>query len=67
MPVRKTDRFASVAVHTAFGTMVLLGIATVMSEVSLWIAASHQLVGALTVAATARAMHSAGHSAGNAN
>jgi cytochrome c oxidase assembly protein subunit 15 len=61
--VRKSDRFASVAVHSAFGTMVLLGIATVMSEVSLWIAASHQLVGALTVAATARAMHSAGHSA----
>lgn len=58
--VRKTDRFASIAVHTAFGTMVLLGIATVMSEVSLWIAASHQLVGALTVAATARAMHSLG-------
>ena len=58
--VRKADRFASVAVHSAFGTMVLLGIATVMSEVSLWIAASHQLVGALTVAATARAMHSAG-------
>ncbi|AOL93351.1 COX15/CtaA family protein [Porphyrobacter sp. LM 6] len=58
--VRKTDRFASVAVHTAFGTMVLLGIATVMSEVSLWIAAAHQLVGALTVAATVRAMHSDG-------
>lgn len=58
--VRKTDRFASVVVHTAFGTMVLLGIATVMSGVSLWIAAAHQLVGALTVAATARAMHSDG-------
>jgi cytochrome c oxidase assembly protein subunit 15 len=58
--VRKTDRFASVAVHTAFGVMVLLGIATVMSEVSLWIAAAHQLVGALTVAATVRAMHSHG-------
>lgn len=64
--VRKTDRFASVAVHSAFGTMVLLGIATVMSEVSLWIAASHQLVGALTVAATARAMHSAAHRSGTA-
>ena len=58
--VRKADRFASVAVHTAFGTMVLLGIATVMSEVSLWIAAAHQLVGALTVAATVWAMHSDG-------
>ncbi|MBA4008038.1 MAG: heme A synthase [Erythrobacter sp.] len=58
--VRKTDRFASIAVNAAFGTMVLLGIATVMSGVSLWIAAAHQLVGALTVAATVRAMHSHG-------
>ncbi|WDA42266.1 COX15/CtaA family protein [Erythrobacter sp. BLCC-B19] len=58
--IRKTDRFASVAVHSAFGTMVLLGIATVMSEVSLWVAAAHQLVGALTVAATVWAMHSYG-------
>jgi len=58
--VRQTDRFASIAVHSAFGTMVLLGIATVMSEVSLWIAAAHQLVGALTVAATVRAMHADG-------
>jgi cytochrome c oxidase assembly protein subunit 15 len=60
--VRKADRFASVAVHTAFGTMVLLGIATVMSGVALWIAAAHQLFGALTVAATARALHSLGQS-----
>jgi heme a synthase len=58
--VRHTDRFASVAVHSAFGVMVLLGIATVMSGVSLWIAASHQLVGALLVASTAWAMHSLG-------
>lgn len=58
--VRRTDRFASVAVHTAFGAMVLLGIATVMSGVSLWVAAAHQLVGALTVVATVRAMHSDG-------
>ena len=58
--VRADDRFASIAVNAAVGTMVLLGIATVMSGVSLWIAAAHQLVGALTVAATARAMHSDG-------
>jgi heme a synthase len=58
--VRATDRFAAIALNAAFGTMVLLGIATVMSEVSLWIAAAHQLVGALTVAATVRAMHSYG-------
>jgi len=65
--VRKTDRFASVAVHSAFGTMVLLGIATVMSGVSLWIAAAHQLVGALTVVATVRAIHSFGHSLEHSN
>jgi heme a synthase len=58
--VRHTDRSASVAVHSAFGVMVLLGIATVMSGVSLWVAASHQLVGALLVASTAWAMHSLG-------
>jgi heme a synthase len=58
--VRKTDRRDSVLVHTAFGTMVLLGIATVMSGVSLWIAAAHQLVGALTVVATVRSMHALG-------
>lgn len=64
--VRRTDRFASVAVHSAFGTMVLLGIATVLSGVSLWVAAAHQLVGALTVAATVRAMHSLGQGSGAA-
>ncbi|MEM6909629.1 MAG: COX15/CtaA family protein [Pseudomonadota bacterium] len=58
--VRKTDRWASVAVHSAFGTMILLGIATVISGVELWIAAAHQLVGALLVASTAWAMHSDG-------
>ncbi|HSF13407.1 MAG TPA: COX15/CtaA family protein [Erythrobacter sp.] len=58
--VRGTDRLASIALHSAFGIMVLLGIATVMSEVSLWIAAAHQFVGALTVAATVWAMHSYG-------
>lgn len=58
--VRKSDRAASIAVHSAFGTMVLLGIATVMTEVSLWVAAAHQLTGALLVIATAWAMHSDG-------
>lgn len=58
--VRRNDRFASIAVHSAFGAMVLLGIATVMSGVSLWIAAAHQFVGALTVVATVWAMHAYG-------
>jgi len=58
--VRKGDRAASIAVHSAFGVMVILGIATVLTEVDLWIAASHQLTGALLVASVAWAMHSDG-------
>jgi cytochrome c oxidase assembly protein subunit 15 len=62
--VRTHDRLASVMLNVTFGVMVLLGIATVMSGVSLWIAASHQLVGALLVASTAWAAHSLGHASG---
>lgn len=58
--VRKSDRRASIALHTAFGVMVLLGIATVLTQVELWVAAAHQLNGALLVACTAWAMHSDG-------
>lgn len=58
--VRHLDRRASIAVHTAFGIQIILGIATVMTGVSLWVAVAHQLVGALLVAATAWAMHVAG-------
>ena len=61
--VRAVDRTASILVHSAFGTMILLGIATVLSGVSLWIAAAHQLVGALLVASTAWAMNSHGAAA----
>jgi len=52
--VRKTPgaRRASIAIHAAFGTQVLLGIATVLSGVAIWLAALHQAVGALLVAAT---------------
>ncbi|MEL6475271.1 MAG: COX15/CtaA family protein [Pseudomonadota bacterium] len=55
--VRHRDRRASIALHSAVGIMVLLGIATVLSGVELWVAAAHQLVGALTVASTAFAAH----------
>ena len=58
--IRKADRAASIAIHSAFGTMLLLGIATVLSEVSLWVAVSHQLFGALLVATVAWGMHSDG-------
>ena len=58
--VRRAERKASIAVHSAFGVQVLLGIATVMTGVALWLAVLHQLVGALLVAATAWAAHVAG-------
>jgi cytochrome c oxidase assembly protein subunit 15 len=53
-------RGASVAIHSAFGTQVLLGIATVMSGMALWLAVLHQLVGALLVATCAWGAHALG-------
>ena len=47
--VRALDRRASTAIHIAFGTQILLGIAVVLSGVQLWLAAAHQLTGALLV------------------
>ena len=58
--VRAFDRRASIAIHTAFGTQIVLGIATVMSGMALWLAVLHQLVGALVVAATAWGLHIVG-------
>ncbi|MEO0032316.1 MAG: hypothetical protein RIS94_2074 [Pseudomonadota bacterium] len=58
--VRRSDRAASIAIHSAFGTQVLLGIATVWSGVSLWVAVLHQLVGALLVVATTWGAHALG-------
>jgi len=57
------DRRAAIAIHSAFGTQVLLGIATVMTDVSIGIAVLHQLVGALLVAATAWGAHAVGRKA----
>lgn len=58
--VHTRDRLASVAVHSAFGTQVILGICTVWSGVALWLAVAHQLCGALLVAATAWGVHALG-------
>ena len=58
--LRAPARGASVAIHSLFGTQILLGIATVMSGVALWLAVLHQLVGALLVAATVWGVHLAG-------
>jgi cytochrome c oxidase assembly protein subunit 15 len=53
-------RDISIAVHSAFGTQILLGIATIWSGMALWLAVTHQLVGALVVAATVWGAHALG-------
>jgi cytochrome c oxidase assembly protein subunit 15 len=54
------DRRSSIYIHSAFGTQIILGIATVLTGVELWLAVAHQLVGALLVAATAWGAHRLG-------
>ncbi len=61
--VRTVDRRASIAIHTAFGVQILLGIATVMSQVDITLAALHQLVGALLVIAVTWGAHALGRRA----
>lgn len=50
-------RPASIAIHTAFGVQILLGIATVMTGVNIVLAVLHQAVGALVVASTVWGAH----------
>ena len=57
---KTADRRASIAIHAAFGTQILLGVATVWTGVALWVAVAHQAVGALLVAATAWGLHADG-------
>lgn len=57
---RAGDRRASIAIHSAFGIQILLGIATVMTNVNIPLAALHQLVGALLVASVAWGAHAIG-------
>jgi heme a synthase len=57
---RHGQRAPALAMHIAFGLQILLGIATVMSGVALWLAAAHQLVGALLVIATVWGVHELG-------
>lgn len=49
--VKPIDPKASKAIHSAFGTQILLGIATVMTGMNIVLAVLHQAVGALVVAA----------------
>jgi cytochrome c oxidase assembly protein subunit 15 len=53
-------RPASIAIHSAFGTQIILGILTVLSGVAIWLAALHQATGALLLAATVWGAHVVG-------
>jgi len=55
--IRKKHRKASVALHCAFGTQIVLGIATVLTSVDFSLAVLHQAVGALVVASTVWCVH----------
>ena len=55
--LRTTNRKASVVLHSVFGAQVLLGIFTVWSGVSIWIAVLHQLGGAVLLATTVWSAH----------
>ena len=55
--VKPLSKRAARAIHAAFGTQILLGIATVMSGVGIGFAVAHQAVGALLLAATVWGAH----------
>lgn len=61
--VKPLDRRAAVAIHAAYGTQILLGVATVMSGVAIWLAVAHQLVGALVLLAFTWGAHLLGRRA----
>lgn len=50
-------RRASMAIHSAFGTQIILGILTVLTGTAIWLAVLHQAVGALVVASTVWGAH----------
>ena len=60
--VRKVGgaRSASIAIHSAFGTQVILGILTVLSGIAIWLAVLHQATGTLLLAATVWGAHELG-------
>ncbi len=57
MRIRAQSRKASIAIHSAYGVQILLGIATVMTSVNMHFAVLHQAVGALVVISTAWGLH----------
>jgi heme a synthase len=57
---RSGSRAASIAIHTAFGSQIVIGIVTVIEGVPIWAGVLHQGVGALVVAATVWGAHVVG-------
>jgi len=57
---RAGARPASIAIHSAFGTQIILGIATVTTGIALPVAVLHQAVGALVLASTVWGAHVVG-------
>lgn len=55
--VRHLDRKASIAIHSAFGTQIILGIATVLAGINIQLAVLHQAVGAVVVMSTIWGLH----------
>jgi len=53
-------RTASIAIHSAFGTQIVLGILTVLSGIAMWLAVLHQATGTLLLAATVWGAHELG-------
>ena len=53
-------RRASIAIHSAFGTQIILGILTVLSGIAIWLAVLHQATGTLLLAATVWGAHELG-------
>jgi cytochrome c oxidase assembly protein subunit 15 len=55
-------RAASIAIHSAFGTQIILGVLTVLSGIAIWLAVLHQATGALLLASTVWGAHELGRS-----
>ena len=53
-------RAASIAIHSAFGIQILLGVLTVLSGIAIWLAVLHQATGALVLASTVWGAHELG-------
>jgi cytochrome c oxidase assembly protein subunit 15 len=56
-------RPASIAIHSVFGTQIIVGILTVLTGVAMWLAVLHQALGAALVAASAWGAHILGRRA----